>query len=274
MDAVRRPRSEADSQKGNDMSVEATATRSKQLEGRLDRKHFGASMPVDAPYYQSPPFYYRNARAMTIRYETDAEAAADLLPKGVLLPLPAQALLMVVHYPTSTFGPYNEAILGIQCELDGVGHVYVAHIVVDTVPPLVGGREIWGYPKKIAAIEFAEDSELLRGTVERPAGVRLVTATMRRERPLEMEEGDGINALSLRVIPSAEVGKPPSVAELIQAPSTDRKTHEAWSGQATLRYDAGSALDPWHALPVHQVQGAVYSVYDFTLPHGRVVRSY
>ena len=256
------------------MTAEATATQPSRLEGRLDREHFGASMPVDAPYYQSPPFYYRNARAMTVSYETDADAAADLLPKGVELPLPAQALLMVVHYPSSTFGPYNEAILGIQCEWEGVGHVYVAHIVVDTVPPMVGGREIWGYPKKLAAIELEEDSELLYGAVERPMGVRLVTATMRRERPLEMEEGVGINALSLRVIPSAEADKPPSVAELIQVPSTDRKTHEAWSGPATLSYDAGSTLDPWHSLPVRQLLGAVYSVYDFTLPHGRVLRSY
>jgi len=244
-----------------------------RLEGRLDRERFGASMPVDAPYYQSPPFFYRNARAMTLHYETDADAAADLLPKGIALPLPAQAALMLVHYPSSTFGPYNEAILGIACEWEGVGHLYVAHIVVDTVPPLVGGRELWGYPKKLAQIELRQESELLCGTVERPAGVRLVTASMRRERPIDAG-GDGINALSLRVIPSAEADQPPSVAELIQVPGTDYKIHEAWSGSATLHYDTSSALDPWHALPVRQVTGAVYSVYDFTLPHGRVVRRY
>jgi acetoacetate decarboxylase len=256
------------------MTAEATAARTNRIEGRLDREHFGASMPVDAPYYQSPPFYYRNAQAMIVSYETEAEAAAGLLPKGVALPLPARARLMVVHYPVSTFGPYNEAILGIQCEWEGEDHVYVAHIVVDAVPPLVGGREIWGYPKTLAAITLEEDSELLCGTVERPAGVRLVTAAMRREQPLEMEATAGINALSLRVIPSAEAGQPPSVAELIRVPSTDRKNHEAWSGPATLRYDAGSTLDPWHSLPVRQVLGAVYSVYDFTLPHGRVIRRY
>ena len=34
--------------------------------GKLTRDKFGASMPVDAPYYQSPPFYYRDARSLTV----------------------------------------------------------------------------------------------------------------------------------------------------------------------------------------------------------------
>jgi acetoacetate decarboxylase len=244
------------------------------LSGALTKERFGASMPVDAPYYQSPPFYYRDARSLRIIYETDPEAAASLLPGGVELPLPALAVLIVVHYPTSTFGPYNEAILGIQCAWEGSGHLYIPHIVVDTVPPLAAGREIWGFPKKMAHIELAWDSELVRGTVDRPRGVRLVTAAMRTERPMEPQAEAGGGSLSLRVIPSAEANQPPSVAELIQVPSTDAHTHEAWAGPATLRYDTPSTLDPWHALPVGKIVGGVYSRYDFTLPHGRVVRSY
>lgn len=242
--------------------------------GQLTLDRFGASMPVDAPYYQAPPFYYRDARAMTITYETDAEAAASLLPEGVELPLPAQASLMVVEYPTSTFGPYNEAILVIHCSWQGEAQIYVAHIVVDAVPPLVGGREIWGFPKKLARIGLAQDQELLRGWVERPQGLRLLDATMRVERPLDASDAAGSDALSLRVIPSAEEGQPPALAELIQTPSVDRRTHEAWTGPATLRYAACSTLDPWHALPVHRIVAGIYSRYDFTLPYGRVLRRY
>lgn len=244
------------------------------LMGRLTKDHFGASMPIDAPYYQSPPFYYRDALSMTISYETDADAAAAMLPDGVEVPRPARASVVVVHYPSSTFGPYNEAILGIQCRWEGVGHFYIAHIVVDTVPPMVGGREIWGFPKKMASIEFERDSEFVRGAVERPTGVRLLTAAMRPERPLEPADEGGGGSLSLRVIPSAEPDRPPSLAELIQTASTDRRTHESWSGPATLSYDAHSSLDPWHALPVGEISGGVLSRYDFTLPHGRILRTY
>jgi acetoacetate decarboxylase len=244
------------------------------LKGQLTLDRFGASMPVDAPYYQSPPFYYRDCRAMTIVYETDAEAAANMLPEGVELPLPAQASLLIVEYPTSTFGPYNEAILGIHCRWQGEAQLYIPQIVVDTVPPLVGGREIWGFPKKIARIQLQQDQELLSGWVERPAGLRLLCATMRVERPLDVTDEPGGSSLSLRVIPSPEQGQPASLAELIQVPSTDRRTHEAWTGPATLRYETESALDPWHALPVRRIVAGIYSRYDFTLPHGRVVRRY
>jgi hypothetical protein len=32
--------------------------------------------------------------------------------------------------------------------------------------------------------------------------------------------------------------------------------------------------DPWHRLPVRKLLGGVFSVADFTLPHGRVIKSY
>jgi acetoacetate decarboxylase len=244
------------------------------LKGQLTLDRFGASMPVDAPYYQSPPFYYRDVQAMTIVYETDGEAAARMLPEGIELPIPAQASLLLIRYPSSTFGPYNEAILGISCRWQGTPHLYIAQIVVDTVPPLVGGREIWGFPKKIARIEIDRDQELLTGHVERPQGVCLLSASMRPERPLPVADGPFGGSLSLRVIPSPEEGQPPSVAELIQVANADRHTHEAWTGPATLRYEASSTLDPWHALPVKEITAGVYSRYDFTLPHGRILRRY
>jgi acetoacetate decarboxylase len=242
--------------------------------GKLTRDKFGASMPVDAPYYQSPPFYYRDARSLTVTFETDPDAAAELLPEGLELPVPSHAAVMVIYYPTSTFGSYSEAVLGVPCRWQGEDQLYVAHIVVDTVPPLVGGREIWGYPKKIAGIELSEEDEFVRGTVERPTGVRLVSVTMRPERPLPPAGDDRLSVVSLRVIPSVEANQPPAVAELIQAVYTDRRVHEAWTGPATLQFDAKSAFDPWHVLPIRQVLLGAYSRFDFTLPHGRVLRRY
>lgn len=244
--------------------------------GTLERARFGASMPVDAPYYQSPPFHYRDARSISVTYETDADRAAALLPEPLDLPLPARATLIVVHYPQSTLGAYYEAMLGLRCSLKGTEYFYIPHIVVDSVAPLVAGREIWGYPKKIARVELSQREELWMGTVERPAGVRLVTLTMRPEQPLKpppAATAAGGGSLSLRLIPSADEGKP-AAAELIAVSGGDRQTHELWSGSASLRFDSDSLLDPWHALPVHEVLGATCSRSDFSLPRGRVVHRY
>lgn len=252
-----------------------TEVSSRTVPGRLSIDRFGASMPVDAPYYQSPPFYYRDARGLSVAWETDPDAAAEILPEGLELASPVTARLTILDYPFTTFGPYREAILGVECLWEGVPKVYLAHLAVTTVPPLAAGREIWGYPKKLANIELHHEAELLRATVERPAGVRLITVVARLERPLPVERrGEGAASLSLRVIPSVEQGKPPALAELIEVRTTGGQTHEAWSASATLRFDASSDLDPWHCFPVRKVIGATYSRSDFDLPHGRVLRSY
>jgi acetoacetate decarboxylase len=244
----------------------------KLLSGRLTKDRFGASMPVDAPYYQEPPFYYQDVRNFSVGYETDAEAVAELLPEGVEVALPAQIVTSVIWYPSSTFGPYHEAILLVPCLFEAKEYTYIPHIVVDAVPPLAGGREIWGYPKKMATITLDSEDELLCGTVERPQGLRILTATMRRERP--GAEQPALPSLSLRVIPSPEPDAPPSLADLVAVNIENRTVHEIWSGPATLSYDGKSPLDPWHTLPVRKVLGGTFSRYDFTLPHGRIVHKY
>jgi len=244
------------------------------IPGSLSPGQLAASMPVDAPLYQAPPFYYRDAHAIAVAYETDAEAAAALLPEGLDLPLPAIAQLIIVRYPFSTLGPYEEAILGISCRWQGEPRFYIAHIAVNSVPPLVAGREIWGFPKKMAHIELFEEEATLVGTLERPLGVRLATIVVRPERPLEIQGGAGGGSVSLRVIPSAAGTGRPSVAELIEVPTVGRVTHESWSGTGTLTFDTPSTLDPWYRLPVKAVLAATSSRYDFVLPPGAVLRTY
>ena len=51
-------------------------------EGRFTKDKFGYDMPVDAPLFAKPPIFYRYAEAIAVYYETDQEAALDLLPEG------------------------------------------------------------------------------------------------------------------------------------------------------------------------------------------------
>ena len=99
-------------------------------------------MPVDAPLYHKPPIHYRHVQTIAVMYETDREAALDLLPEGLMLVEPAIATLLFIRYPYSTLGPYEEAILGISCTWDGEPRFYIPHIVVNSDVPQVAGREI------------------------------------------------------------------------------------------------------------------------------------
>lgn len=242
------------------------------LEGRLTKEKFGYDMPVDAPLYAKPPIYYKRARTLSVTYETDPEAALDILPRGLTLIAPATAVLIFVKYPFSTLGPYEETILCIPCLLNGEMKAYVAHIVVNNDIPQIAGREVWGYPKKMADITFREQYDLIFARMERPAGNLICSAGMRPQTEVSVAPDD-IGVLSLRVIPSPEKGAPPSIAELVEIPQKVTVL-ESWSGPGWAQFHSTSALDPWHKLTVKTVVDVSYRISDMVLDYGRIVKTY
>ena len=42
------------------------------MRGRLTKEQFAFTMPVDAPLYQRPPFYYKDVQLALFEYETVA----------------------------------------------------------------------------------------------------------------------------------------------------------------------------------------------------------
>jgi acetoacetate decarboxylase len=222
-------------------------------QGHLNLKNAQYSMPADAAAYQSPPFYYRNTRSISVAFETDAEAALQALPAPLALPEPATAVLSFYEYPWTTFGPYNEAILAVTTE-----------------PPMLAGREIWGFPKKLAHIEFKSEKDMVYGTLERPAGVRLASAIVRPERPATNGHSSAPPAVSFRLIPSAEENGRPVCAEIIET-HTEVKVHEAWTGTGSIAFAESSRLDPWNRLPVKRVIQASYVLSEMTLGFGKVI---
>jgi len=240
-------------------------------QGRLNLQRCGYSMPADAPAYQRPPFYYRGARAVAVAFETDAEPALDVVPAPLELSEPAIAVLSFYEYPWSTFGPYNEAILSLMVEHKGRLLTYIQQICVTTEPPMLGGREIWGFPKKLAAIEFRSERDMIFGTLERPAGVRLASAVVRPERPAPAAHNVPRYAVSLRIIPSPEErAERPTCAELIEVEGEQRPI-EAWEATGSIAFAEHSTLDPWDRFPVKRVLSASYMVYDMTLGFGKVI---
>jgi len=244
------------------------------LKGRLTKDKFGFAMPVDAPLFAKPPIHYKNVETIKITYETDPDAALDLLPEGLELPEPAMAALLFFRYPFSTLGPYDETILAIPCLWNDESRFYIAHIVVNSDIPLTAGREVWGYPKKMATITIEEEGDIIWGKMERPAGNLICSAGIRPETPREEPAQAGGGGLSLRVIPSPEEGAPPSLAELIEVPPRNNVPLESWTGPGWAEYHSNSDLDPWHKLSVKQVLDASYRKYHMELGFGHVIKTY
>ena len=106
---------------------------------------------------------FKDAEMLTVLWETKPEIIEKLLPpplKPVSKPI---AFAFIASYPSTNQGlPYNEGALILRCEYNGeMGNYYLAMPVTDD-RAMIGGREIFGFPKKIANVQLKrEDSEVL-----------------------------------------------------------------------------------------------------------------
>ena len=236
--------------------------------------------------YPPPPYTYRGVEDIFIAYEADPDGVEALLPPGVTAADPTPVCIAWGRWvPFSTFGPYHEAYVMVRATFAGETFLYQPFIFTDNEIPLVAGREIWGYAKKLAVMErhsggagtpFGEQQLF---TVERPRGQRIMTLAIACDALYDPAGLEDLPVLSTRLIPNAEAG-PPSVAQLVrldvEAPlhrSADG-TPKLWTGRASVTMDARSPVDPWHLLaPTRIVQGW-FGIFDFDLQYGKVIHDY
>lgn len=249
--------------------------------GRLTPDRFGFAMPVTNPPFDPPPYQYRDIEMLSFVYETDGEAAADIVPEGlVVADAPALATVSFPDFHFSTLGAYREAVLGVRCLWEQEPVLYCAALFVTDDIGELGGRDVYGFPKLLARIEWSREHNLIAAWVERPSGKRIVTGVLRPRDPLPLPLEEPLPNVTLKVIPSPEEDAPPEVAELVRTPSGFRVTTgpdglpEGLSGPGGVTFDSPSALDPWAALPVRRMVSASWTRGTGTLGFGRVVKRY
>lgn len=124
-----------------------------------DPKHIPAAYGGDVEFY--------DAEMLLVAFETKPALVEKLLPPP-LRPVEPIAIVFVANYPRTNFGAaYREAALYLLAEHNGaVGRYCLAMPVTDDMV-MAGGREIYGYPKKLARVQFAHDERTVSGSVER-----------------------------------------------------------------------------------------------------------
>ncbi len=243
------------------------------LKGRLTRASMGSTMPADAPVFHRKPFYFKGARMLRCDYETDGGAAAEIVPEPLEISDPPTAFLLINEYPWSTLGPYREAVLGVNVLFRGEPLHYLTHLMLDREVPVLAGREIYGFPKKMGVVEWIAQDDLLAGYVERPRGIRLCSIVFRPEAPLDpLPDGTPLVTCGLRILASPEKDRDHSSVELIR---TDMilSSAQVWAGTGNCHFTGASVLDPWHRLPVRKMVAATHIVADFVLSTGTVLAS-
>jgi acetoacetate decarboxylase len=151
---------------------------------------------------------------------------------------------------------------------------YAHAMYLNDHPPIAGGRELWGFPKKLATPKLLIETDTLVGTLDY-GSVRIATATM----GFKHREVDATTVLAalttpnflLKIIP--HVDGTPRICELVRYHTTHVTLHGAWSGPCSLELHS-HALAPVAALPVLEVVSCLHFVADLTLELGEVVHDY
>src|SRR5438552_8950430 len=143
------------------------------------------SMPLTNPSFPRGPYRFFNREYFIVTYRTDPEALAAVVPEPLEVAEPV-VKYEFIRMPDSTgFGDYTETGQVIPVRLEGEEGVYVHSMYLDDEGPIAGGRELWGFPKKLASPKIAVESDVLVGSLHY-GSVLCASATMGyKHRPVD-----------------------------------------------------------------------------------------
>ncbi|HEX7775288.1 MAG TPA: acetoacetate decarboxylase [Parvibaculum sp.] len=232
------------------------------------------SMPLTSPSFPIGPYCFVNREFLIITYRTDMEALKAVVPAPLEVTDPI-VKFEFIRMPDSTgFGDYTESGQVIPVSFKGTRGGYVHAMYLNDDAPIAGGRELWGFPKKLANPSLTVAVDTLLGTLDY-GPVRIATGTMGYKHRT-LDKGPVLDALRapnfmLKIIP--HVDGSPRILELVRYFMEDITVKGAWDGPAALDLFS-HALAPVAALPVREVLGASHILTDLTLGLGEVVFDY
>ena len=232
------------------------------------------AMPLTSPAYPPGPYRFVNREFMIITYRTDPEKLRAVVPEPLEVGEPL-VKYEFIRMPNSTgFGDYTETGQVIPVSFQGRKGGYTHCMFLNDEPPIAGGRELWGFPKKLANPTLHVEIDTLVGTLDY-GPVRVVTATMgykHKEADLAAVRASlAAPNFLLKIIP--HVDGTPRICEIVEYHLEDVTLKGAWSGPAALQLFEHAMCDVAR-LPVREIVSASHILTDLTLAPVKPVHDY
>lgn len=120
---------------------------------------------------KNPEFSMNNTvRSLRAIYRTDEAIAHALLPKPLEPSDPnvfVQFANVTMHIPDAAPVTISAATVGVECVYEGVKGYYVLAMPMEGEFVVIGGRETYGEPKKIAEVDFDVKGDTVQVAVRR-----------------------------------------------------------------------------------------------------------
>src|SRR6202035_3200754 len=192
-------------------------------------------MPLTSPAYPMGPYRFVNREFLIITYRTDPRKLRELVPEPLEIDEPL-VKFEFIRMPDSTgFGDYTESGQVIPVSFKGRKGGYSHCMFLNDDPPIAGGRELWGFPKKLAQLSLRAEIDTLVGTLDY-GPVRVATGTMGYKH--KAADLAAIRAsleapnFLLKIIP--HVDGTPRICELVEYYLEQVVLKGAWTGPAAL----------------------------------------
>jgi acetoacetate decarboxylase len=229
------------------------------------------SMPWSSPIFGELPHRWQGVRMAAFPFTPRAGAVERILPPG-MESVDGPGMVTLLSYPETDFQhPFEEALVMVPVRVDETLGNYIPYIYVTTDEALIPGREIAGFPKKLAEIEWGRDGDRIHGSVTR-WGKRILSIEGRVEGPMPEAAAAAATpdspALNYKLIPgpAGEI----EIEEITKA-QIELIPREQEIGQAQIRCEP-SGLDPISDL-VPEGEGAmIVMLSDNTIPAGEVLK--
>jgi acetoacetate decarboxylase len=239
-----------------------------------DVRNRAFAMPLTSPAYPPGPYRFVDREFLVITYRTDPEKLRAVVPEPLEFDEPV-VKFEFIRMPDSTgFGDYTESGQVIPVSFRGRKGSYSHCMFLNDHPPIAGGRELWGFPKKLAKPSLRAEIDTLVGTLDY-GPVRIATATMgykHRDADLAAVEASlAAPNFLLKIMPHVDGSA--RVCELVEYHLEDVLVKGAWTGPGALHLES-HALAPVAELPVVEVVSAIHILSDLTLGLGKVVHDY
>jgi len=232
------------------------------------------SMPLNNPSFPPGPYRFFNREYFIITYKTDSDALAAVVPEPLEITEPV-VKYEFIRMPDSTgFGDYTETGQVIPVRFKGEVGAYTHAMYLDDDAPIAGGRELWGFPKKLARPKIEVESDVLVGTLHY-GSVLCASASMGyKHRAVDLDTvltGMKQPNFILKIIPHVDGSA--RICELVRFHLEDITLKEAWTGPAALGLFPHALCDVAR-LPVREVVSALHFKADLTLGLGSVAFDY
>ncbi|MFH2128796.1 MAG: acetoacetate decarboxylase family protein [bacterium] len=221
-------------------------------------------------YYQLGVRRFIGARMLGVMLETQPETVARLLPPPLQPADTPSGLIFIAEYPETNLGPgYREAALFLSCTYQAEKGSYCLSMPIDSEESrLFNGRDIFGFPKKMADIHLERTGTAVTGWVERH-GIRFVEVRAELTDSLPGLPDMGPNFL-FKASPRIDLKPGFDGPVLLCRHKTEIDMKRLEIGTAELLLQA-SDFDPWQELAGAAVTLAFFLESDNTMLPGEVL---